>query len=294
MQTSQEQPSRLQTELAARILDHLKQRGYGVGHHLVELELCRTFSVSRTPVRGALKLLADRGVLEARPHRGFVVRQSPEAITLETDVAGPDEEELQLFQAIARDRMEGTLPDQCSQLELVRRYAVRVGLVIRVLRQMAELGLVERKPGNGWLFAPAIDSAAAQEESYQLRLVIEPAILLQPAFRLDRAWAQASRRRHEAFLKKSWRDTLAIEFFDVNADFHAGLATASGNRYMLHIIQQQNRLRSFLNYNWRFGADRVRQSVAEHLAILSALEADDRELAALLMRRHLESARTTD
>ena len=54
-------PSRLQTELAGRILHLLKEQGAGPGHHLVEHDLCRQFGVSRTPIRGALKLLADPG-----------------------------------------------------------------------------------------------------------------------------------------------------------------------------------------------------------------------------------------
>ena len=53
--------SRLQAELARRILRLLKEQGAQPGHHLVELDLCRSFGVSRTPVRGALKLLAADG-----------------------------------------------------------------------------------------------------------------------------------------------------------------------------------------------------------------------------------------
>ncbi|MGH8269504.1 MAG: GntR family transcriptional regulator, partial [Steroidobacteraceae bacterium] len=66
--------SRLQTELAGRILQLLKEQGAGPGHHLVEQDLCRQFGVSRTPVRGALKLLAAQGALQPRAHRGFILR----------------------------------------------------------------------------------------------------------------------------------------------------------------------------------------------------------------------------
>src|ERR1700745_3874393 len=67
------EPSSLHTELAARILRSLHDQGAGVGHHLVEQELCRQLGVSRTPIRGALKLLADRGCMEARAKRGFIL-----------------------------------------------------------------------------------------------------------------------------------------------------------------------------------------------------------------------------
>src|SRR3546814_16182545 len=61
--------SRLQADLASRIVRMLKEQGAGPGHHLVELDLCRQFDVSRTPVRGALRLLAEQGVVESRANR---------------------------------------------------------------------------------------------------------------------------------------------------------------------------------------------------------------------------------
>src|ERR1700761_6531995 len=71
--------SRLQAGLARRILRHLQEQGAQPGHHLVELDLCRIFDVSRTPVRGALKLLAADGVVTARPGRGTVLARLPQA-----------------------------------------------------------------------------------------------------------------------------------------------------------------------------------------------------------------------
>src|SRR3546814_18270210 len=59
---------------------------------------------------------------------------------------------------------------------------------LRGLRQLADLGLVERKPGNGWSFAQLINSADARADSYAFRSVIEPAGLLEPSFALDMDW----------------------------------------------------------------------------------------------------------
>ncbi|MDR3510192.1 MAG: GntR family transcriptional regulator [Caulobacteraceae bacterium] len=288
---SEHPPSRLQEELAAGIIQLLKEQGAGVGHHLVELDLCRHFGVSRTPVRGALKLLAARGVVEGRANRGFVLRQPLDKAPDLGPVADRGEDDAHLFVAIAQARMAGRLPDQCTQQEIVRLFDTKVAVVVRVLRELAELGLVERKPGNGWRFLPSIDSALAQRESYQFRMLLEPAILLQPGFKLDPAWVKRARAHHQSFLDKPWRNTLAVEFYEMNADFHEALARASGNRYMLSAMQQQNQLRRFLNYHWDYGVERVRDSVHEHLAILSALEGGDNEFAAALMRKHLASAK---
>jgi DNA-binding GntR family transcriptional regulator len=284
-------PSRLQAELAGRILHLLKEQGAGPGHHLVELDLCQHFGVSRTPVRGALKLLEAQGAVESRANRGFVllgpVKSAPQVETVNLQ----EEEDKELFVAIAEARNIGRLPAECTQQELVRMFGAKLPTVGRVLRRLSELGLVERKPGNGWSFVASINSASAQAESYRFRQVLEPAILLQPGFELDREWSKACRARHMVFRRKAWRDTLAVEFYDMNADFHEQLARCSGNRYMLDAMQRQNQVRSFLNYNWAYGLARVRASIEEHLGILDALDAGNNEQAAERMRAHLNSAK---
>ena len=286
-------PSRLQAKLAGRILHMLKEQGAGPGHHLVEVDLCQHFGVSRTPVRGALKLLAEQGAVEARANRGFVLLEPVKTAPQVETVNLQDEEDRELFVAIAEARNTGRLPAECTQQEMMRMFGAKLPAVVRVLRGLSELGLVERKPGNGWSFIASINSASAQAEAYAFRHMLEPAALLQPGFELDREWASACRARHLVFKRKAWRDTLAVEFYGMNADFHEQLARCSGNRYMLDAMQRQNQVRSFLNYNWEYGVSRVRASIEEHLAILDAVEAGRNEQAVELMRTHLlDSART--
>jgi len=283
--------SRLQTELAGRILQLLKEQGAGPGHHLVEQDLCRQFGVSRTPIRGALKLLAAQGTLQARTHRGFILRSPIKAVPEVESVNLQEEEDRELFVAIAEARNTGRLPPDCTQQELVRLFGAKLPTVGRVLRHLSELGLVERKRGHGWSFVASINSASAQADSYAFRQILEPAELLQPGFELDRQWASACRARHMVFKRKPWRKTLAVEFFEMNADFHEQLARCSGNRYLLDAIQRQNQVRSFLNYQWPYGVERVRASIEEHLGILDALEAGQNRRAAELMRSHLDNSK---
>jgi len=183
-------PSRLQADLARRILHRLKDQSAAPGHHLIELDLCAAFGVSRTPVRGALRLLAAQGWLTARDGRGFVLaRKLPDMpATPGPDAADEDSEDQRLFHALAAARDQGQLPDRFTQQELMRRTGAGSATVLRVLRQLSDLGLLERRPGNGWAFGPAGDTARTLAESYTFRRALEPAMLLQPAFRLDRAW----------------------------------------------------------------------------------------------------------
>src|ERR1044071_1429316 len=141
--------SRLQSDLARRILQQLHHDGAQPGHHLVELDLCASFGVSRTPVRGALKLLEADGVVTRRAGGGYGLAKLPPVMA---DDAGEAEDSQRLFDAMAKARGNGKLKDQFSQQEVVRRFDARLATVLAVLRRLAELGLVERKPGNGWAF----------------------------------------------------------------------------------------------------------------------------------------------
>jgi DNA-binding GntR family transcriptional regulator len=167
----------------------------------------------------------------------------------------------------------------------MRRFAVKLGSVMRVLRQLAELGVVERRPGNGWAFVS--DPARILNESYAFRRALEPQMLLQPGFKLDRVWAEKARAQHHRLRKKTWRAGDGMSFHAVNADFHEQLARSSGNRAMLRVVVRQNQLRQFLIGQWEYPMEQVYSAIDDHLEILAALEAGYADKAAALMLHHL-------
>lgn len=282
-------PSRLQRELSAGILELIRAEKLAPGTRLAEVALAERLQVSRTPVRAALKLLARRRLIRVGESRGYVVADTVPATPATPAKPTPAETD-RLFVAIARDRRSGRLPVDVSERDLMQRYDATRPVVQRVLTKLAEVAAVQRKPGHGWRFQPIIADAQARAESYRYRILIEPAGLLEPEFRLDAAWTAEMRRRHEETLREPWKETASIALYEMNAAFHEGLAAASGNRFLLVAVQQQNRLRRFANYDWVFGYERVVVNCREHLAILDRLEAGKREDAAQLLRRHLERA----
>jgi DNA-binding GntR family transcriptional regulator len=282
------QGSPLQRELAARVVELLREQRLPAGSTVTEIGFAQQLGVSRSPVRAAFGLLRERGVLSKDDGTWRLTRDSRLLPELDPEVPVADSD--RLFVAIARDRLSGALPADISEADLTRRYEVTRPTVLKVLARLAELGQVERKRGHGWSFVPSTFDAQTRAESYRFRLTIEPAALLEPDFRLDPGWLAEMRRRHEAMLKEPWHETTAVALFDLNAEFHEGLAAASGNRFFRMAVVQQNRLRRFVNVNWKHGPERVRTSCLEHLEILARLEAGQRDVAAALMRSHLQAA----
>jgi DNA-binding GntR family transcriptional regulator len=169
----------------------------------------------------------------------------------------------------------------------MRRYGVARGALARVLNGLVQDNVIERRSGNGWRFLPAHNATQLHEDSYRFRLLIEPACVLEPTFRLDRARAQRLRQTHVALLADGLEKLDSIKFFELNAEFHEFIASCSHNRFLEQAVIHQNRLRRFFSYIAVFAPERMRVSCSEHVAILDRLMAGEREHAATLLWRHL-------
>jgi DNA-binding GntR family transcriptional regulator len=276
--------SGLQARLAGRILIHARERGYGPGALLSENALAQTFGVSRTPVRGALAVLSDRGLLNVVPRRGYILKRAVRDQDLEpyADFSSADDK---LIQRLAADRCAGILPDNVSETDLMRRYGIARGALARVLNSLAQDNVIQRRSGHGWRFLPALDATQLHEDSYRFRLLIEPACVLEPTFRLDEARAQRLRQLHVALLADGLEKLNSSRFFELNAEFHEFVAGCSRNRFLEQAVTHHNRLRRF--FISVPAPVRMRVSCSEHVAILDRLMTGEREHAATLLWRHL-------
>ena len=180
--------SSLQIDIARRVLDMIRSGAVKAGDHLTEQSLARAYGVSRTPVRHALRLLQERGVVELRAHAGtFVAESANAAVALDANatLAPPDEGEDHLYKRILADRASHQLPQSLSESALAGRYEAPRGCLRRVLLRLTREGLIERRRGHGWTFTPALDTPAAMAESYRFRMILECAGLREPHFAAD-------------------------------------------------------------------------------------------------------------
>ena len=281
-------PSELQLKMSRSILEYLCRCGMNAGNHLTEQELVDEFRVSRSPIRGALAYLAERGIVEQRPNRGYFLKVSSHDL-------GPHELELpetaedRLLDSIASEWFENKVPRSISEAEFRRRYNLGRLAASRILFKLSEDGIVKRNRGHGWQFEAALNNDATRDESYVFRMAVEPAAIRASTFELDRGLAEMSRRDHEMALQSSPGRSSLRTLSNIDAEFHRLIGVSSRNRFFLAAIERQNALRRVLKYASR-SRERVLESCAQHMDILAALDRDDREAAAELMRHHLESA----
>jgi DNA-binding GntR family transcriptional regulator len=284
------QPTRgnaTQAALAERILGWLRQGDMKPGDHVPERLATEAFHVSRTPVRAALALLTQRGLLERRDQRGYFVAQGLE--TAEHAVAAETPEST-LHDAILRDRFSKRLDAEVTAAHLARRYRASRAVVLRVLGRLQKDGVVERALGQRWVFLPALDSLRSQEDSHRFRLILEPAAFLQPGFALD---ARRTRDLRAALGELALQDARRFDLkraVETDIAFHETIADACNNRFLADAMRQQSRLRRFATTSMQVPPARLIESCREHLAILDAAESGDVTRAAELMREHLAAS----
>jgi DNA-binding GntR family transcriptional regulator len=62
-------------QIFASIKDRIIRWQYPPGHRFTEQELCDEFAVSRSPIREALRMLVENGLVDKVPHHGYHVKQ---------------------------------------------------------------------------------------------------------------------------------------------------------------------------------------------------------------------------
>ncbi|MDH3228164.1 MAG: GntR family transcriptional regulator [Alphaproteobacteria bacterium] len=287
---SQPRTSRFHAELARRILHLVREADRPAGWQLKEQWLAEQLNVSRSPVRAALRLLAELGIVTAVPNQGCFLATSSGDLKNTLYKIPPTEEE-RLYHTITRDRFADRIGISINVTELGRKYGVSRSMIGRVLTRLADEGLLERDAGRGWNFLPSLNNPAVYEESYRFRMQIEPAAILDPGFRPDPLRFAEIRRAHEILLEGTVHTDPFRRLVEIDVEFHETIGGCSQNRFILQAIQQQSRLRRMTEFQFRADRGRMAQSCREHLSILDALEAGDRERAAELMRMHIRVSR---
>lgn len=279
----------LHHRLARQIIAHARREGMAVGAHLSAAPLAERFGVSRTPVQGALHLLAEQGVVQKRAKRGFFLAGQDHVLSEigDTDLQSIED---QVYWRMANDRIDDTLPNPVTETDLMRRYDQPRTMIFRVLQRMMREGLVAPREGKGWLMTAIIRTPEESQSSYRFRMRIEPAAFEEPDYAPDPGALTNLRREQEHMIDAADRPNQAIGNFERNARFHETIVAWSGNRFLLGAIEQHNRLRRLAQYRGFVRPKRIVQSASEHLSILDAIATGDLDLARSRLQEHLSNA----
>ena len=170
--------------------------------------------------------------------------------------------------------------DDMREQELAERYQVSRQPVREALARLAREHLVTVKPRQGYRVNPI--SLSDARDLLRFRLALEPACVAEA---IDNASDHILKALNQ-FRRFSGNHEAFIAY---NRAFHSALAHASGNRRMAaalcDLIGQADRLVRVSLANVR-GHD-PKKLVAEHVALIEAMQRRDRRAAARIIKSHI-------
>jgi DNA-binding GntR family transcriptional regulator len=277
----------LADQVAAKIIDIVRTRSLRAGEHLREEALASELGLSRSPVRRGLALLVEQGIVMKEPNRGIFLAVDAHGIDIAKLPFGVDPLE-DLYLRIADDCLSGEIPEEFYEAELLRRFDVPRGQLLKVLTRLATEGMISRKPGQGWKTNPFVHDREAYIQSYRFRMAIEPSALMEPTFRIDKTGFANARRVQTEMLEGDIFKLPRPMLFKHGSEFHEMLVRCSGNRFFIEAMERQNQLRRFMEYKAATTRTRLIRQCQEHLEILDLIESGSRDHAAAFMRKHLD------
>jgi DNA-binding GntR family transcriptional regulator len=171
-----------------------------------------------------------------------------------------------------------------DEMKLCAEYGISRTPLREALKVLAVEGLITMKVGRGAYVTEMSRDDVAQV--YRLLALLESDAAAQVAAEASDAEIAELRALHQR-LEKQTRQRDA--FFVTNEAFHMRLLALARNRWREQIVADLRKVMKLNRHHSLFKQGRLAESLAEHRALMDALEARDAQAAARLMREHFQS-----
>ena len=198
-----------------------------------------------------------------------------------------------VFEALQDAIVRGVIEpgSRVGETELAERFGISRGPLREALRRLESRRLVERTPHVGIRIASL--THAALIELYYLREALEGMAARLAALNMtaaEVAGLKALLAEHER--DEALKADTAYFQQEGDLDFHYRIIHGSHNQALIQLLigELYHRIRMY-RYQFSAYANRPQKAFGEHQRIVEAIEAHDGDLAEMLMRRHVSSAR---
>lgn len=199
------------------------------------------------------------------------------------------------FETLKSDIIRCRLPPglEITEAELCERLDLGKAPIRGALARLHQKGFVQPIPRHGYLITPI--TLKGIQDSYELRLLFEPAVARLAAGRVDVSVLRNLNVKPCAAKGEKMR----LDFLESNRDFHVAIAVATGNERIASIMINLFDDMARLIHLGLFSEDRPDNAtrfeheaqVKQHDEIITALEAGDADAAEAMVRTHVEDNR---
>ena len=272
------------------------------GTLLFEAAVADRLGVSRPPVRRALELLAEEGVVRRADGRGFVVGRSGSVPSERRNLhALPLEISDRLGRSAGRATWESIYDEveanvlacspfgmfQISEAALGEHFRVSRTVVRDVLNRMHGRNLIGKDRRSHWIAGPL--GARMLDDYHELRSAIEPRALASALPGLDRGALAAMRERVRAAIASGKAPALA-DIEAIETDLHVRCLAGLRNRRLLEAVRQ-TQLALVINrlFGTYLGLHDESEMLLEHRLVFDHLGLGDAGGAAAALEHHLDA-----
>ncbi|MEK7412206.1 MAG: GntR family transcriptional regulator [Planctomycetota bacterium] len=256
-----------------------------------ESAMALQLGVSRSPLRRALDLLRQRGVVRDGPE-GIQAARRPrtaDRFAIQTPHHTKSGAFTDLFLAkLARGDLK---PGQeFSELELAREAGLSTVPIREALLAISAVGLIAKVPRRHWVVVRFTD--AMVDELYDLRILLELEVLSRAMTLAEdhpvRAELHAIQQEHDA-MRRSTHDV--ERFLDLDQRFHGSMFRAGGNRFITREFSAISTLLRFQLQPTEVGIRGMELGLEQHPPIITAILDQDLVAGKRLIRAHLCTSR---
>ncbi|WP_417258721.1 FCD domain-containing protein [Celeribacter sp.] len=259
-----------------------------------ETALCKQLNVSRTVVRRCLGKLEELGVISWNGREKHILRQPREedSIAMSPSSGSGEDLEKRFLDWILRFDVPANTP--LSVAELSRTFDVPQHELKEFLASLSRFGLVARRKQGGWMLLGFTREFAIELSDFRSVLELNAVANVAEAPIDHPVWARLAELRLEHMSLKERIDTDFHEFSKLDEEFHEAINSVVRNRFVME-FQKVISLVFHYHFMWDKTDEKVRNIAAidEHLAIIDALDARDKETAEEAARRHLRTSKST-
>jgi DNA-binding GntR family transcriptional regulator len=269
------------------------------GERLTEVGLAKRLGISRAPIRQALAMLADRGMVQKASSNGYAVHgtngqntqpfPSEHGLTKELGTLARASWEV-IYDDVEKEIVARTSFFQwhVNEVALARHYGVSRTVSRDVLARLQQRGILTKDDKGRWL-APALNENRIRE-LYELRTILEPIALEKAARHAPMKTIVSLRDRLQTVSGQKKGVDYPTLLDALEQDLHVTLLSYCDNRALLEAISLPQALlvtQHFL-FDWTNDMFDSEPFLPEHLAIYDNLIAGDVQRAKHALTYHLE------
>ncbi|MBB3285797.1 MULTISPECIES: GntR family transcriptional regulator [Rhizobium] len=294
--------TRLYEELHGRLKAEILAGAVPDGLVVTEAALAGLVGSSRAPVRQALQLLLEDGLIARFDGRGFIVGvpgTPPKRVKLDNYLGNLLDENSgrpafawqALYEDVERIVVHRSVFGRyrINENELARHFGVGRGVARDVLLKLETLGITEKDDNFRWSIVPL--DAQRIRDLYEVREQIEPVALASALDGLSSDHVEAMLARLSQALA-DYPDVTASTMYELELDLHLRSLQACPNKEFLNILK---RTHCILTLSKHIVGSRIKRPdhepfLAEHIGVFEMVQKRDEQGLRKAMRDHISNS----